>query len=665
MATLKKIDWLANRLRCMSAAEIGHRALHTAKMQLQRMGYLTARTVPRPQFERNGVPWIDGVSGVDPAPYCQAADRILAGKVDLLSFKEVELGQVPNWTRNIVTGTQAPVSFGMTLDYRDPKNVGDIKYLWVPNRHLQFVTLAQAYYLSGKQVYLDGIARQLEAWIKQSPYLMGPNWTSSLELAIRLINWSLVWQLIGGIQSPLFRGAEGRELKDRWLDSIYRHCHFIRGHFSRHSSANNHLIGEAAGLFVGALTWPLWEQSRNWLREAQDELVREMLIQNAKDGVNREQAIFYTHFVIDFFLIAALMGRANGIELPKACWLRFEAMLEFLAAIMDVSGNVPMIGDADDGFVVQLSPEETFCPYKSLLATGAILFSRPEFKLKVGGLDDKTRWLLGADADARFANISTVKVARPARSVFPDGGYYVMGKDWDTAKEVRLVIDAGPLGYLSIAAHGHADALALTLSAGGNEFLIDPGTFAYQSHRTWRNYFRGTAAHNTVRIDQQDQSVIGGNFMWLHKARTKVKTWESDDMGDHLVALHDGYRRLSDPVSHCREIFFDKSGMRIQITDMIDCKGSHTAERFWHFSEKCEVRLDGQEVLAVNDGVQIRMSSAGGGGKVRLHRGQTDPPLGWVSRHFDVKVPTTTAVFCDDISGSMHLITTIAIYLPR
>src|SRR5204863_4355100 len=95
---------------------------------------------------------------------------------------------------------------------------------------------------------------------------------------------------------------------------------------------------------------------------------------------------------------AVLAGRAHGVRFPAAVDARLEAMLEFIASIMDVGGNVPMIGDSDDGCVVRLSPEPGFCRYRSLLAAGAVLFRRGDFKAKAGRLDDKTRWLLGEGA---------------------------------------------------------------------------------------------------------------------------------------------------------------------------------------------------------------------------------------------------------------------------
>src|SRR4029077_15759000 len=104
-------------------------------------------------------------------------------------------------------------------------------------------------------------------------------------------------------------------------------------------------------------------------------------------------------------------------------------------------------------------------------------------------------------ADTAFENLPTVQAWLPVRRVFPEGGYYILGCDFETENEIRLTADAGALGYQSIAAHGHADALAFTLSVGGREFLVDPGTYAYHTQESRREYFPRTVAHKTVRID--------------------------------------------------------------------------------------------------------------------------------------------------------------------
>ena len=259
------------------------------------------------------------------------------------------------------------------------------------------------------------------------PCAKGPNWSSALELGIRLINWAVAWQLLGGPHAPLFEGTAGLDLRRRWLESIHQHARFIENHFSRYSSANNHLIEEAAGLFVAGITWPYWPEARCWMERARTILEREALLQNAADGVNLEQAASYQHFVLDLLLLPLLAGRANGVDFPSAYYARIESMLEYLASIMDVGGNVPMIGDVDDALVVKLDHRSDFCPYRSLLATGALLFNRPDFKAKAGRLDDKTRWLLGKEADGAYARIDAGALRLPVKRSFPLGGYYILG----------------------------------------------------------------------------------------------------------------------------------------------------------------------------------------------------------------------------------------------
>jgi hypothetical protein len=660
---LNPLLWKLNRLRVMGAAEITYRLRQALQARLERRGIGLA--CPGMPSARTGAPWVAGSPAIpDASPYRAAADRILAGRFDVFAMRDVALGFPPDWNRDPKTGTEVPRTFGKMLNYRDEAVVGDIKYLWEPNRHLELVTLAQAWRLTGEERYAAGCRDLLDSWFEQCPYPLGPNWTSSLEHAMRLMNWSVAWQLLGGVDSPLFEGATGQAFRRRWLDSIFQHCHFIAGHFSRFSSANNHLFGEYMGLFIGALMWPGWPESARWLETARHGLEEEALRQNAPDGVNREQAIWYHHEVADMMLLCGLAARANGPDFSSAWWERLERMLAFVAALMDAGGNVPTIGDSDDAVMVRFSREAGFNVYRSLLATGAVLFGRADFARKADGFDDKSRWLLGETGEAEFSRLRCGgEGARAAKRAFADGGYYVLGDGFDTPDEVKIVADAGPLGYLSIAAHGHADALAFTLSAGGREMLIDPGTYAYHTQKQWRDYFRGTSAHNTVRVDGADQSAMGGNFMWLRHAGAWCEEWLSDDDRDRLVAAHDGYTHLPDPVLHRRTLEFDKRARILRVTDGLECKQAHEVEIAWHFAEACRIQVSGNEISAQCGDRTMRLCMPGGGGSPRVVVGQESPPLGWVSRRFDVKTPTSSVVWSGRIAGAATLVTEM--HLPR
>ena len=650
------LRWRLNRLRCMTPMEVSHRLLRTLSMQAERAGLVGSEVVPPPDLAPTPRPWVHATARVDAACHFAAADRIAAGNLDVFALQDADLGSPPRWNRDPKTGVEAPLKFGKLLDYRNPRLVGDIKYLWEINRHLHLVTLAQAYALNGEARYFRVIREHLESWFAACPYRMGPNWSSALEAAIRLINWAVTWQLLGGSRSPLFGGTEGIRFRQRWLESVYQHAQFVRGHFSLHSSANNHLIGEAAGLFIAALTWPHWQSVRSWLPAAKAILEREALLQNAPDGVNREQAASYQQFVLDFLLISLLAGKANGQSFSAAYESRIEAMLEYLGSIMDVRGNVPMFGDADDGLVVRLAQSRDFSPYRSLLATGAVLFQRGDFKLKAGALDDKTRWLAGSRADTLFQAQGAAQTRLPLRQAFPAGGYYILGCDFETDREIRLIADAGPVGYRSIAAHGHADALAFTLSVGGVEFLIDPGTYAYHTEGPWRQYFRGTSAHNTVRVDERDQSQSGGNFMWLRKARAGCSFWSSTSERDVFEGWQDGYTQLSDPVMHRRRIALDKLARRVLIEDTLQMAGQHDIELFFHCSESCRIdpRPDGYALRQEARTVFIRLPQFKDGCSC-VYRGSSAPICGWVSRRFDDKQPSPTIAWRARLEGEVVL----------
>ncbi len=604
----------------MSAAELAYRIGQAARSTQDRIAKTHAARVPVPSVEQPSPSYVHVPPDVERGAYVAAADRILAGRYSIFHLTDIELGHPPQWNRDPLTGKEAPLLAAGSLDYRDERVVGNIKYLWEPNRHLHIATLAQAYALTAERAYAEAIRAHIDSWIDQCPPGRGPNWCSSLELGIRLINWSIAWQLLGGYASPLFDDAGGRAFRERWLESVYRHARAIVRKLSRYSSANNHLIGETAGVYIASTTWRYWPQMRAWGRQCKEILAQEAIVQNAEDGGNREQAFSYQQFVLDFLLLSGLAARAAHEDFAPDYWRRIERMIEFLAAMMDVAGNVPMIGDADDGYVVRLEPHDrrqaaghgrqaagdrlqpecATCAapsslatahsvppaaannYRSLLATGAVLFNRADFARKARHIDDKTRWLLPPERLREFEHLASSRGSTIARCEFPQSGYYVLGSQFDTPEEVRMIVDAGPLGFLSIAAHGHADALSVVLSVGGEEVLVDPGTYAYHTEPEWRRYFRGTRAHNTIVVDDLDQSTQSGNFMWSRHAIARCLHFGEHGSTQRFLGEHDGYSSLRQPVQHQREILYDTARRVFTINDILEGEGSHEVCQRWH-----------------------------------------------------------------------------------
>jgi hypothetical protein len=663
------LTWQLRRLRAMGGAEIAWRVYQAVTSLVQRCGFGLANRVP-PARGHSGPPWVSPLPTFESADAIQtlaSAVRLMQGKWSIFAMRDLALGFPPVWNRDPRTGILAPRTFGKSIDYRDPTQVGDIKYLWELNRHQELVTLAQAYRVTRNERFGQALRVLLESWFEQCPYPCGVQWASPLEAAVRLVHWAVAWHLLGGDGSELFAGSSGQAFRTAWLQSIYRHQHFIAGRSSRHSSANNHLIGEMFGLYVAAVTWPQWRRANHWRALAKRRIEQEALRQIYADGVDREQTIFYHHTVAWILLVVSRFARACDDDFSPALPRRLEAMLEFVVVLMDVSGRPPMIGDSDDAVWIGFT-RYAEDPLQVLLACGAVLFGRVDFAARVERFPAGARWLLGDGAATEFERLkpangaaaSTSAVfALPARRVFPESGYYVLGADLGSPGEVRITADAGPLGYLSLAAHGHADALSFTLGVDGEELLIDPGTYVYHNQPRWRAYFRGTAAHNTVRVDGCDQSEAGGNFLWTRHAGTHVLVWESNRLIDRLLAEHDGYERLKDPLRHRRELIYDRQQRSLTIIDSFTCWSAHALEWHWHCAEHAVVRLNGAAVDVRGARARIQIAMRDSGLLPEVICGDESAPLGWVSRRFDERQPCSVARFRGEIRGSAKFCTRI------
>jgi hypothetical protein len=488
--------------------------------------------------------------------------------------------------------------------------------------------------------YLDKFEYFLNTWIDQNGFMLGVNWSSPLEMGIRLVNWTLCWHAV--------KDDIDSELKARWTDSIYKQCWFINRNLSFCSSANNHLIGELAGLFVACTALPKFNKTRKWQRKAFRKLIRECEKQNYNDGVNKEQAIAYHHFDLDFLLIAGLVGKACQKDFPEKYWRRLEKMMEFLSAVEDFSGHVPQTGDEDDGLVLDVGQKEIGV-YRSLLNTGAFIFNRKDFfKSQFNAADLKSQLLLNI-AGINFIQMPTAE--KPVPGSFPGGGYYILGTELNTEMEQKLIFDCGPLGYLSIAAHGHADALSFTLTAGGSRIFIDPGAYSYSAERLWRDYFRSSSAHNTLTVDGFNQSVITGDFMWSKKAVSTLIHFSDKN----VKGSHDGYMRLSDKVEHTREIIYDDTGNIWKIIDELTCKEEHEVSLYLHCAPECslEPRENRYNILFKKGVCELSFPPEA---VVSLHRGE-DTPLGWYSPSYDKKVPINTIKLTKNIKGNTKIVT--------
>jgi hypothetical protein len=319
-------------------------------------------------------------------------------------------------------------------------------------------------------------------------------------------------------------------------------------------------------------------------------------------------------------------------------------MTDSLAAMVDVQQRPPRQGDGDNGLAL-LVDGHGFDRWKSLIETGRRLFGDCDWWPPSDAGDIRSAVLLSLVSAPVVTNRERPK-QRP--NSFTEAGSVIL-RDLDgRADEIWCRFDAGPHGYLSIAAHAHADALSIEVRFGGRDILADPGTYAYHSEPEMRNYFRSTRGHNTLELGGQDQSVAGGPFNWTHHATAQLTSSSglNDGTRAECSGFHDGYHRLDPPATHRRAVAFDRSARTIEIVDRVETDGVHPCRLAFHLGPGIKVDLNGATAhLAWSspgrppDRAVLRLPSNLTWSTVE---GGERPPAGWYSPHFGVKIPTVT-----------------------
>jgi len=658
-----QVSWYYRRLRSMCFGEILwriKRVLWQANARMFRkwreLPFRTSGIAPTELVEMLDKVSFYGLSDILPCdvPHkwfnntIAVAEKLLQHRYDYLALGEVNLGQTINWNHEYKRGIDTPLLFGPWMDYRDSECYGDFKYFWESPRLQHLITLAKAYYLTNEERYAGEVAKQITSFVEQSPFLLGVNWIMPMEVATRLV--SISW-ITAFLKEHLKNDPQTCELVEYIVKS---HVDYVASNYAAYSSANNHLVAEAAGVFIASTCFHQLDKMSSYRQKAYDILSREIIHQHHPDGVNKEQAVHYQIFAFQFFLLAGLLAKANSIDFPNQYWEMLEKSANFIAAIADDDCGLPNIGDSDDGKALQLS--ETDCDtVQSILATSAVLFKRSDFKRKAKTFHETSFWLLGQKGKSEFARLDSEIVLSP--QVFDRGGYYILSTSNKT--KAKIIFDCGPLGFETIAAHGHADSLSFVLNAYNRPYFIDPGTYTYVAGDSYRDYFRSTRAHNTIVVDGQNQSEIAGPFLWGQKANSFAEQWNNNENHDEVTGWHNGYHRLPDPVTHRRTIKLDREQDVITIDDHLEMKGRHKIEQYFHLHPECRIEKVTDNILQIeNEGKRIELA-IDSKFNCDVYAGNERPICGWFSSGYDRKCPTHTIVCCGVFSGSQHFGTQI------
>jgi len=592
------------------------------------------------------------------------AERIVAGYFDLFGFRNLSFGNPIDWHLEPVAGKRAPLVHWSRLNYLNSDLFGDKKITWELNRHQYFITLGQAYWLTGDERYAQTFVEHVNSWMDQNPPKLGINWASSLEIAFRSIAW--IWAL------HFFKGATSltAETFSKLCKFLYLNARHLETFLSTYFSPNTHLTGEALGLFYLGALMPEFKESARWRDKGLEILLAQLPRHVQADGVYFEQSSYYHRYTTDFYLhLRVLLSNADA-PVPPLLDEKLRLLLDHLMYITRPDGTTPLFGDDDGGRLLSFfaAPANDF---RATLAAGAALFERADYKFVAGDAVEDALWLLGPGKkeQVRKRGLPPLVQSKPQRGqapipdlfsfdqivaaepekqsvAFPAGGYYVMRDGW-TAKSNYLLFDCGPHGTDNCG-HAHADALSFELAVKGTTLLIDPGTYTYTGSREMRDKFRSSAAHNTLTVDDESSSMSDGPFSWKTIARSECSSWITEESFDYVKASHDGFM----PAKYTRSILFIKNGYWV-IRDVVETSGDHDLQARFHLDPRATL-VQGEDntarVFSENGDTPILQISA------FAKNIELDTEKGWISECYGEKKEASVLSISVLAKGSEELV---------
>ncbi|WP_178021642.1 alginate lyase family protein [uncultured Paenibacillus sp.] len=533
---------------------------------------------------------------------------------------------------------------GMDWYYRHNE---DLEWLVMLNRARYMGELGQAYWFTGLESYAQAYIRLLKDWMGQNPLTeaevresKGRNFNvkdtwRKLDSGIRITHWLKGYYCV---RESEFWGAEEEAV---FLEAVRRHGMYLHIAYTPHDRQSNWGFLETNGLLQLALLFPEVEEAATWLQTAIQRLAEMCPLQVFDDGLQNEQSSMYHHEVLHCLFESVWLAELNGIALPPVLHDTLNRMYTASLTIIQPDGRQPNFSDSDSTDI------------RDVLARGAVLYWRGDLKSQAyASLDYEGIWYF---AEKGFELYEKLEAAAPefVSKELAQGGYAFMRSDWQPTARY-LWFDNGHMDV--IRAHGHDDALHISLFAYGREFLADPGRYTYMETRD-RQYFKESLQHNTISVDGWTISDYVDSWKWRNVARSLGRVWRTSPEYDYAQGGHDGYWRLPHPVQVMRQILFVKPDYWV----VVDTCRSHGDEEHayvlpFHLAEGLEVRFQAEGRLVIGDageseGAVLRI--------LPLHPAKIDVEPSWISRNYNEKTPACKVVLRQSGQGFTKFVTVL------
>ncbi len=579
---MRRLSMLLQILTNMGFRYVGYRVLHLIRTKFGWYEIISPKTV-KPIVFLNYAQWLENkkeylfdnagdiemdvlLSEEEKRKVSETASKIKKGMFLFFNSEEFSLGNNYNWVTNPLNGYVYPsnLHWSKINDY-DSKS-GDIKFVWEKSRFSFLYDLIRDEKINGND-HREFVLLQIEDWIDANPVNQGPNWKCSQEISIRVLNW------IFALYYYSDKGQINEELWQKILNSIFQQMMHVRKHinFSRIAVRNNHAITETLALYMVGLLFPWLDINGEWNKKGKQWFVQEVEYQIYSDGTFLQFSMNYHRVVIQLLTKAIVISEVNGESFSDIVYERAYQSVNFLYQCLNLeNGNLPNYG-ANDGalfFPLNSCKYSDFRPQLNALhfaLTGKFLYQK-------GNWMEDSNWLVG---NKKYLHRKFEKLEQKQGLIcFEKGGYY-------------LIRDNATLTFLRAGSHkdrpSQADNLHLDIWDGANNLLIDGGSYKYNdSNKDLVNYFIGTRSHNTVMLNDFDQMMKGGRFMWFYWTQLNSIKVEETQKYYIIDATISAFRYLDKNCKHRRIVKKQKSSKHWVIEDSIYSENHYEMKQIWH-----------------------------------------------------------------------------------
>ena len=338
------------------------------------------------------------------------------------------------------------------------------------------------------------------------------------------------------------------QVKEEVIDAtLYNHLYILLDNLEYHI-LGNHLLENAFAMLFGAYYF----QDENLYYKSKEILISELKEQILNDGGHFELSPMYHQIILYKVLDCIQLIKINkwiNDDLLMLLEDNASKMTSWLNEVTFENGDIPCVNDST--FNIAPTSEELF-----------------NYADQIG--------------------VTTKKI------VLSDSGYRKFRNN-----KFELFVDVGNVGPPYQPGHVHSDTLSFILHVKNTPVFVDTGVSTYEKNEK-RQTERQTSAHNTVVINDEDQTEVWGGFRVAKRAQI-VSLKEGIDF---VQAEHDGYKNLG--VSHLRRFVIGNS--RIQIVDEIINNSSYVQTAYFHLHPSITNLVIDHNKIIIEDNIIVMLT---------------------------------------------------------